>query len=69
MEACLNGDLRTMLTNHGGKFPEWESIKILFQILKGLKCLVENKVAHRDIKPENIFIHNELFKLADFGFC
>lgn len=24
---------------------------------------------HRDIKPENILIHNNILKVADFGFC
>ena len=24
---------------------------------------------HRDLKPENIFIHNDVLKLGDFGFC
>ena len=24
---------------------------------------------HRDIKPENILIHENIFKIADFGFA
>ena len=27
------------------------------------KCIV-----HRDLKPENILIHNNIFKITDFGF-
>ena len=30
MDLCLDGDLRSMLTNNGHRLPEWESIKILF---------------------------------------
>ncbi|KRX03240.1 Protein kinase-like domain [Pseudocohnilembus persalinus] len=27
----------------------------------------KNSYLHRDLKPENIFIHNGVFKIADFG--
>jgi len=26
-------------------------------------------MVHRDLKPENVFIHNDVYKIADFGFC
>jgi len=29
--------------------------------------LLLNNVLHRDLKPENIFIHNNIFKIGDFG--
>jgi len=28
----------------------------------------DKNVIHRDIKPENILIHQNLYKLCDFGF-
>ena len=31
--------------------------------------LVSLNILHRDLKPSNILIHNDLIKLADFGFC
>lgn len=31
--------------------------------------MVENSFIHRDLKPENIFIHNDVFKVGDFGFA
>ena len=34
-----------------------------------MKQLVENNMVHRDLKPENTFIHDDNFKIADFGFC
>ena len=34
-----------------------------------MKELKRLNIAHRDIKPDNIFIHNGIYKIADFGFC
>lgn len=34
-----------------------------------MKKLVENKFVHRDLKPENVFISNNFYRVADFGFC
>jgi serine/threonine protein kinase len=34
-----------------------------------MKEMVDLKMVHRDLKPENVFIHNGVFKIADFGFC
>jgi len=28
-----------------------------------------NGFCHRDLKPENTFIHENRYKVADFGFC
>ena len=27
------------------------------------------EIVHRDLKPENTFIHNDVYKIADYGFC
>ncbi len=37
--------------------------------MNGLKCLIEKGYCHRDIKPENILMKDNIFKVADFGFC
>lgn len=42
---------------------------ILQDMLKGLKVMVQNGFVHRDLKPENTFIHDNIYKIADFGFC
>jgi serine/threonine protein kinase len=33
-----------------------------------MKEMVDAKYVHRDLKPENTFIHENIFKIADFGF-
>lgn len=38
-------------------------------LLHGFLELIRNGVIHRDLKPENILIHNNVYKLADFGFA
>lgn len=34
-----------------------------------MKEVVENNMVHRDLKPENVFISDNKYKIADFGFC
>jgi serine/threonine protein kinase len=31
--------------------------------------LVKKNILHRDLKPGNIIFHNDVVKVADFGFC
>ena len=50
-------------------FSELQARKIMKDILHGMKILNENNIIHRDLKPENIFIHDDIYKIADFGFC
>lgn len=42
---------------------------IIRQILDGFKELIKGGFVHRDIKPENCLIHNNIYKMADFGFA
>jgi serine/threonine protein kinase len=38
-------------------------------IFKGLLYLGERGIVHRDLKIANVFIHNNIAKIADFGFA
>lgn len=67
---CNNGDLRKFLNKRGGRaLPEDEARPIFKQMLQGMQQLVQNDMVHRDLKPENTFIHDNTYKIADFGFC
>lgn len=67
-ELCNGGTLEEMLDKR--KFlPEKEAFQIFRQILNGCKPLVKLNILHRDFKPSNILFHDNIVKIADFGFC
>lgn len=39
------------------------------QILNGFQQFHKLQFIHRDIKLENIFINDDVFKIADYGFA
>jgi serine/threonine protein kinase len=41
----------------------------LLQITEGCGFLYEKSIFHRDLKPENILVHENVPKIADFGFA
>lgn len=67
-EYCNGGTLEDYI---GGKkkLSEKEALYFFSQIVNGFKSLFIHKVLHRDLKPANILIHNDIVKIADFGFC
>ncbi len=67
---CNGGDLRKLLNKrHGKPLPEKEARVIFRQMLLGMQEMQKHHFVHRDLKPENTFINDNVFKIADFGFC
>lgn len=59
--------MRQML-NKRVKLGEEEALRVLKHLLKGLQEMVDLDLAHRDIKPDNCLIHDNIYKIADYGF-
>jgi calcium-dependent protein kinase len=38
------------------------------QIAQGFEEIAKFGVIHRDLKPANILVHQDVFKICDFGF-
>ncbi|KAL4512442.1 hypothetical protein ABPG72_005444 [Tetrahymena utriculariae] len=67
-EFCQDGDLRQFMKSNKN-LSEEVITQIFKQILEGIRELHKVGVIHRDLKPANILIHNNEFKIADFGFA
>jgi len=69
MEYCLGGTLKEMINGRKGvKFKQSKVIRLLYEIVQGLKYIHEMKIIHRDLKPANIFLGNDGYlKIGDFG--
>ena len=75
MEYIPGTSLRTLIKDRALS-PE-DSVRVLRQILQGLRHAHENGVVHRDIKPENVLVHERakkegygaegVIKVTDFG--
>lgn len=63
LEYCNQGTLADILKS-SKTLPEFEALKIMYQVVLALEILAVKGIAHRDIKPENIFINNGVFKLG-----
>jgi serine/threonine-protein kinase ULK2 len=68
VEYCNNGNLERLLQKSNGRVSEYQSKKILKDIVQGYKCLYEHSIVHRDLKPANILQNDGDFKISDFGF-
>ncbi|KAM3138937.1 hypothetical protein pb186bvf_008950 [Paramecium bursaria] len=64
-----NGDTLEALIQKRKYLSEPETMKIFAQMLNAFKSLVRENILHRDLKPSNILFHDQIVKVADFGFC
>ena len=57
LEYCDQGNLLTHQARLPGKtFPLDQALKVMVEVLKGLRCIHEKNFIHRDIKSENILL-------------
>lgn len=65
LEYASSGNLKKLLTAH--QLTEKEACILALQIIDALEELQRHDLTHLDIKPENIIIHEDRYKLTDFG--
>lgn len=71
LEYCAKGELYQLLrTRRGRRFPEDVAQHYFVQTARGLQYLHGRNIVHRDLKPENLLVnHDDVLKIADFGWC
>lgn len=69
LEACLGGEVWTILRNVG-RFDETTTRFIIASVLEAFEFLHGRGIIFRDLKPENLMLTaNGYVKLVDFGFA
>jgi serine/threonine protein kinase len=70
MDSCEGGTLRGLL-NSSNSLSLHQSLKLVIDILSGLKFAHDRNIIHRDLKPENILLKTSdrffTAHIADFG--
>ncbi|PIK62426.1 hypothetical protein BSL78_00626 [Apostichopus japonicus] len=73
LEFAIGGELHPYcVAERDGPIKEGDAVRLLFQILQGVKYLHDQNIVHLDLKPQNILLTNEEIrqgdiKLIDFG--
>jgi len=71
--ACNTGTLKEyMKTQENNKNMYKQKLRLVLQMIKGLKAVHQAKIVHMDIKPENIFLNRDTkdkitVQIGDFG--
>ncbi|KAH9281127.1 cGMP-dependent protein kinase 2 [Echinococcus granulosus] len=69
LEACLGGEIWTILRNRGN-FDDNITRFIVASVLEAFTYLHTNHIIYRDLKPENLLLDGRGYiKLCDFGFA
>jgi len=69
MEACMGGDIWTLLQKHRC-FNENTARFMTACVVEGFEYLHTRGIVYRDLKPENLMLaDNGYVKLVDFGFA
>ena len=67
LEYAPNGSVKDMVKK-AGHLSEYETARILREVMSGLCYLHDNRIIHRDLKLENFLIGKDgKIKIADFG--
>lgn len=67
LEICPGGSVRD-LVKRKGRLNEYETTKILRNVIEGLCYLHDNRIIHRDLKLENFLIGSDgKVRIGDFG--
>ena len=64
----LDYDLKKFLDLHKNTLTLLQIKSYMYQILDGINYCHSRRIVHRDLKPENCLVHDNIYKVADYGF-